>query len=1199
MDNALARKLIRDLFSSTFEKNKFINFTKNLLYSAHFEQHTLAGNDIPDLYKEKIASLEKLASLTDSNGKAIDLLIVTLLKDTSLDKARSMQRNFVAQYLKTQYKDAALVAFVCPEHPYWRFSLIKMDLKFSGINVQESFTPAKRWSFLVGENEGSHTAQSQLVDILANDNNAPTLNDFEKAFSIETATNEFFDKYTNLFNRMRDMLNELVESDKKLKLDFKNKDVNVSDFAKKTMGQIVFLYFLQKKGWFGVAPGERWGTGVKNFLREIFERRKKYGENFFDDVLKPLFYEALAEDRGNESTYTKLNNCRIPFLNGGLFEPMNGYSWRLTNILLPDELFSNNTKTKEGDEGDGIFDIFDRYNFTVNESEPLDQEVAVDPEMLGKVFEKLQSEKEKRKYGSHYTPPLVVYYMCQESLINYLEIAMHGLIRNEDIKIFIHQGRQISQNDKSIFEHDANLEGLMLPKSCIDHAEELDSLLANIKVCDPAVGSGAFPIGMLNEIVSARVLLGMHMRTNPSTYDLKLHAISNSIYGVDLDPGAVEIAKLRFWLSLIVDEDNPMPLPNLEHKIMQGNSLISEYKGIKLFDDDFLINSVSDSEIKKIEEKRKDIQEVMFAMHKSGELDRSKKIEFDKQLLNLSKKFNKLKKEVEEKETDSLDQDGMLFENHSELKLLAKKKARLLQSKQTEYISISNKDVKKNLKLDIDNLRWDLIEATLEERNEVSNIDSIKKLRKDRVNPFFIWKLEFGEVFKTRGGFDVVIGNPPYGTSIKGDDRSGIVKSLGKVPDFEIYYFFIQLSKNLLNDKGVLSYIIPNSYLFNVYAKTFREKLMDEWKIDSIIDFTNYSLFEAVVRNSVCVLKKSGITNAIKYLPTADKNLELADFMAQDLKKLDVSTLREFSQNWAFAFRLPQSTINSLAMIKKNSNHLSQFFPEISQGLIAYDKARGQTEEFIAKRPFHYDDYHLGLKKWLKGGDITKYQVDWNGKKYFDYSEGVANPRDPKYFQGKRMLLREITNPSIFAAIVDSEIYHDPGVLVVKDSAFSLEAVALILNSSIGTFYHFNASSKATKGLFPKILVVDIKEFPITNNLKQVDQNFLNTIYLLAKYSKKYDLYTQVYQNIIDGIVFELYFPDHMKEMQIDIHQFVKKDSEAVIKDADLIEISEDKILKIINQLGSLWSNEDGEVLKRIGNFSERSPDILRPILDS
>ena len=137
MNKALARDTIRNVFSNEFDKTNFTNFTNTLLHSAHFDSYTIQGNQIPDQYKDHIESLERLATFSDSNGKTIDLLIVTLIKDTALDRARTMQRNFVARYLDTERKDAALVAFVCSGLPYWRFSLIKMELSFVGINLRE------------------------------------------------------------------------------------------------------------------------------------------------------------------------------------------------------------------------------------------------------------------------------------------------------------------------------------------------------------------------------------------------------------------------------------------------------------------------------------------------------------------------------------------------------------------------------------------------------------------------------------------------------------------------------------------------------------------------------------------------------------------------------------------------------------------------------------------------------------------------------------------------------------------------------------------------------------------------------------------------------------------------------------------------------------------------------------------------------
>ena len=211
-----------------------------------------------------------------------------------------------------------------------------------------------------------------------------------------------------------------MAKDKAIRDEFASKNVNTVDFAKKLMGQIVFLYFLQKKGWLGVAKGKDWGTGPHDFLRRMADGGfGKYG-NFFNDILEPLFYDTLATDRGHEAWCDRFK-CRIPFLNGGLFEPLGDYNWSKIDIHLPNRLFTNADYVDEGVTGTGVLDVFDRYNFTVNEAEPLEKEVAIDPEMLGKVFENLIEENRRKGLGAYYTPREIVHYMCQESLVNYLD----------------------------------------------------------------------------------------------------------------------------------------------------------------------------------------------------------------------------------------------------------------------------------------------------------------------------------------------------------------------------------------------------------------------------------------------------------------------------------------------------------------------------------------------------------------------------------------------------------------------------------------------------------------------------------------------------------------------------------------------------------------------------------------------------------
>jgi adenine-specific DNA-methyltransferase len=805
-----SKNLIKETFENDFNRDRFKRFIANLLTEFQEASSLTSEQYIKDAYKPYVHSYEVIAKFTDSEKRTLDVLI-TYLKTESTFTARTRQRNFALDYLKRKKRDGVLIAYVHENKKDWRFSFVKLEndvVKGEDGRVKDisSFTAAKRSSFLVGSNEKSYTAKKQFLPIIQREDQ-PKFEDIEEAFSVETVTKEFFNKYRELFHDVHDALEEEIKKKPQLKKEFDEKEISTVDFAKKLLGQMVFLYFLQKKGWFGVRAKEDWGTGPKDFLRKLFEVKDRYGKNFFNDVLEPLFYEALAQDEREGDLYPRLNNCRMPFLNGGLFEPMRGYSWETTDIFLPDELFSN--KNKDGEDiGDGILDIFDRYNFTVNENNPLEKEVAVDPEMLGKVFENLLDVKDRKSKGSFYTPREIVHYMCQECLINYLDTETKGEIPREDIENLVLNGETIIQNDFVTLEKQRKKEEkgfkysgtyeLKLPGSIQKNARKIDDLLKDIKVCDPAVGSGAFPLGMINEIVGARQVLQVYLKDDLSIYDLKHHAIANSIYGVDIDPGAVDIARLRLWLSLIVEEKGPRPLPNLEHRIMQGNSLLSEYEGIQLFDRELLPKSS------------------------------------DEKFVQLGFVFGfRIKRKIEE-----------------------------LERNIKKYIDTSQSTAKKKLKESIDELRWELIEETLKEQGKLDKIEEIRKLREKSVRPFFVWELEFSEVFREKGGFDVVIGNPPY-VGEKGNKEMFRQITRGNLSKYyqgkmDLFYFFFHLALDLAHDKANIAFITTNYYPTALGAKKLRTDLKNRSSIRNLLNFNELRIFESArgQHNMVTIFSK-------------------------------------------------------------------------------------------------------------------------------------------------------------------------------------------------------------------------------------------------------------------------------------------------------------------------------------------------------
>lgn len=357
------------------------------------------------------------------------------------------------------------------------------------------------------------------------DTTPPTPEDWLKvwspAFDIEKVTKRFYQDYKQQFERVE----EIIKKTKALKGD------ELRMFTQSLFNRLMFLRFIERKGWL-TFPGQ---TGSR-YLATLAAASGIGKQSLYASRLRPLFFEGLAEEGKQESKAYG----NVPLLNGGLFEksPLDD---KLTDI--PDEAFI----PVIGEHG-----LFYRYNFTVEESTPLDIEVAVDPEMLGKVFEELVTGRHES--GSYYTPRPVVAFMCREALKGHLadrtkapEAAIAKLV------------------------DDHLVEGLTEA-----HAKAIIEALDNLKAVDPACGSGAYLLGLLQELVAIRrALQSEKLATDPTfLYKLKLHIISNNLYGVDIDPFATEIAKLRLWLSLAVEAEDPVPLPNLDFKIETGDSLL-------------------------------------------------------------------------------------------------------------------------------------------------------------------------------------------------------------------------------------------------------------------------------------------------------------------------------------------------------------------------------------------------------------------------------------------------------------------------------------------------------------------------------------------------------------------------------------------------------------------------------------------------
>ena len=947
------------------------------------------------------------------------------MEDGSVLRRKVGLRNLIRPYLGYGF-DAALAVF--NDGTNWRLSLI-CDLK-------EDATSTKRFTYVFGDEKAFYKTPILRFESLRT--KANEFLEIKKAFSVEALSDDFFDEYRKQYAEFVKFLTgkeyvkkgnkwveqETGEPDAQYFTSFKKDDKLVRDYIKKMMGRIVFLYFLQSKGWL---------ARNLHYMHDLFyDASDEVKGDFLDKVLEPMFFGLLntkPEDRSSAPLVNGVgvkyipNADEIPYLNGGLFQQE-----KIDEVdsVFPAGMFQS------------LFDFFDSYNFTIDENDPNDAEVGVDPEMLGKIFENLLEDNKDK--GAFYTPKEIVRYMCQESLTAYLQTGI------DDAEVKEHIANFVKTNDVE-----------ELGGASSELAMSIDQKLIDVKICDPAIGSGAFPMGLLRELYACRKSIEIFEEDNAA--DIKRHIIQNNIYGVDIEKGAVDIARLRFWLALIIDEKEPMPLPNLDFKIMQGNSLLESYKGVDL--------DVTSKKLKTGKDTKK-----------------------TRGVLSLS---------FEEADVQKTIQD-------------------LVKS----YFSITDHTLRAQRRQQIDKYVKDYINICAEGNHEVQ--DAVDKLEIPN-DQFFLWHTYFADVFE-QGGFDIVIGNPPYGVSIKDDYRKAVVASWGNVPDYEIYYYFIVLSAPLLKEKGIMSYIIPNTFLFNTFAKHFREMLVEKWNVLEILDCTKFPIFEsAVVRNAINLFQKdSEGSKQVGYRNTANVT-SFSDLLEREREFMTVESLLAMNQNWGLAYFLPTSIRNVVNLISSSPLTVKDVFPEISQGLIAYDKYKGQSEEIIKSRAYHSFIYKDGLKKWLWGEDVTRYNLTWNGKEYIDYCNGIANPRNPSFFVGKRMLVREITNPSIFAALIEIEAYNDPSIIIVKESRdYPIEILVGIMNSKLATFFHFNHSPKATKGAFPKILVQDIKEYPLPKvNLdeRKILMRLVDDVTTIKKGKSIAD--TSALENQIDFLVYHLY----------------------------------------------------------------------------
>lgn len=1064
MNKEQAKTLLDDTFNKEFNQDKFISFLNELLNGFRASPRTIG---VDREYEDYISSA-KILGKYEFGKNTMEVYAVKLKKTSSLERARTMQRNYIAKWLSKFNIDGALVAFYGEDSPDWRFSFVKMDYKLvedekGKVKTEKELTPAKRYSFLVGINEPNHTCKTQFIDLLKEESKNPSLEELENAFGIEKVTKEFFFEYKELFHKLAESLENIMKRDSRVSEEFKNKNISVVDFSKKLLGQIVFIYFLQKKGWLGVSRKEdgsfdEWGTGPKNFLRKLFDKKIGNYENFFNDILEPLFYEALAKERDDD--YYSRFKCKIPFLNGGLFEPINNYDWTKTEIILDNSIFKD------------ILDTFDKYNFTIKEDEPLEKEVAVDPEMLGKVFENLLEVNDRKSKGAFYTPREIVHYMCQQSLVNYLQT--NSDLPREDLEFFIQKG-DFAMNNFIRYQEDMKYNKVskikkedILPETIVKNYKKLDELLKNVKIVDPAVGSGAFPVGMMNEVVKARALLTHFFNGFRSDYDLKRETIENCLYGVDIESSAVEITKLRFWLSLIVDEldmKNIKPLPNLDNKIMCGNSLIEEFKGIKLY--------------------REPTENVTI---KQAALD-----EF-----------------VFEKKKDS------------EVKL------KRLRELQQDLFNEQNRRRKEEIRSEIENIEWDFIEATLKEQNSEEAMKELEQYKKNKSKPFFLWRLYFSDVFNRENpGFDIVIANPPY-VFTRGGDFSKEFKEYFKrnfktgIGKLNLFSLFIEEGMNLLSNKGFLTYIIPNTLFRATPYKPLRELIVNNFDIKGIVDL-NECIFDGVTASTTII--------GIKKEKTKDNKIKIIDSLKNLLLDIESRKIaQEEFNNSEFVFTINFDN-NSQDLFKKmheNSQPLGELCKDIINGIVTpkgKDKYISDVKLNEKYKPFlegkDIDSYIIRKKR-------TQYIL-------FDRKILHRARPDYVWESPEKLIIRRIGGgmKTLYTAY-DNENYYtfaSTNNILMKEKIWAnIKYILAILNSKLINWFYIEKFTNRSN-LTVNVTKIYLEKLPIKKISKEEQKPFIEIVDRILEITKENDYLedsvkqkkVKILEEEIDKMVYKLY----------------------------------------------------------------------------
>lgn len=1017
-----------------------------------------------------------LGDVTLQDDHKIAIYEVHLSEHVNIERNRAGIRNLLcSQWRGGGFAGAFMLCYRNSESVL-RFSYVSESWGFNdeGAYKKES-TDALRFTYLLGEGHRSRTAVRQFMELM---NSGLTLKDVTKAFSVEAVSKRFFDEYKKNYEDIVEYVTgkRVVKDGSKWKTEqtgvpnkkimaqfavFADPEKAVRDYVKKLMGRLVFIQFLQKKGWMGVpADDAAWKNGDKDFVQNLFKKTANK-DTFVDDVLEPLF-DDLNTKRGNDLVSSEIvgKGIKVPYLNGGLFEED---AQDNTEFPLPKKFMEN------------LLEFFTQYNFTIDENDPDDAEVGVDPEMLSCIFENLLEDNKEK--GAFYTPKEIVQYMCRESLIAHL---CNGVKKNETkdrIRDFV-------------LTHKADV-----LNGAENISEQVDEKLKNVKICDPAIGSGAFPMGLMRELYFCRSAIEGFDHAKAA--EIKKHIIQQNIYGVDIEKGAVDIARLRFWLSLIVDEETPHALPNLDFKIMQGNSLLEQYEGV-------------------------DLSDITYKTSK-----KEMKVGYDLLDSNLTKS------------------------------------KQLISFLKDKFFDCEDHETKRQIR---DALKSE-IQALLLEKGCGIKLDAIKDVT--ATDQFFLWHTWFSEVFD-QGGFDIVIGNPPYIKELGNEKIFAKINetSFGKKyhqGKMDYWFFFMHKAIELANQKGVICFITSRYWINSTGSKKLISHISSAAEFINIVDIGNLKVFDNVVgHHMISVLSKQIKRRSCFYVKISEtvEKLENSDF--DEKRFISYDDLISPELEIVVENRKQLNTSKIIDDVCFVSQGIVEASDKISQKMY---KKNPNPKHFVGEGIFVLSDSEMDtlnltneekeiLEKYEDSGCVNRYVIDYtktrnliyadainrnkiktvkqysNLKKHLDYmSEYITSTYKPYGLHRARdykdFVQPKIIGPSMFG--VPNFAYDDKclfvgmsyNIITSKNETNLFFILGLINSEFAKTWFYDNAKHR---GVGVDVGVEKLRQFPIPSATKEQQQPIVDLVdKILAAKKANPQVDTSDLEKQVDQLVYKLY----------------------------------------------------------------------------